>query len=197
MNAVIYNPLEDYEKKLRNLHIEKTNRHLEDLVRQSGVDIEQNRKTVNLYNQYRENLVKMKKKLTWLKVLRVLMCITLVLIPLVILKTTPKIKSLKVEIEEADKKAEELLSEAYRQMQSLNNLFTDRDALLLIEEVMPLLSFDERLSVKQEADMMINYDFCRFTLVFEGDDLIVDQIIVEIVVVYRNDSALRSRILIT
>ena len=159
MNAVIYNPLEDYEKKLRNLHIEKTNRHLEDLVRQSGVDIEQNRKTVNLYNQYRENLVKMKKKLTWLKVLRVLMCITLVLIPLVILKTTPKIKSLKVEIEEADKKAEELLSEAYRQMQSLNNLFTDRDALLLIEEVMPLLSFDERLSVKQEADMMINYDF--------------------------------------
>lgn len=161
MNAVIYNPLEDYEKRLKSLHIEKTSQYLDALVKQSGVDVEQNRKTVNLYNQYRENLVKMQKKLTWLKVLRVFMCITLVLIPLVILKTTPKIKSLKVEIEAADQKAEELLAEAYRQMQPLNNLFTDRDALDLIEGVMPLLSFDERLSVKQEADMMINYDFCE------------------------------------
>ena len=143
MNAVIYNPLEDYEKRLRTLHIEKTSQHLDALVKQSGVDVEQNRQTVNLYNQYKENLVKLKKKLTWLKVLRVFMCITLVLIPLVILKTTPRIKALKAEIEEADKKAEELLAEAHHQMLPLNNLFTDRDALNLIEAVMPLLSFDE------------------------------------------------------
>lgn len=162
MNAVIYNPLEDYEKRLRGLHIEKTNQHLDALVKQSGVDVEQNRQTVNLYNQYKENLVKLKKKLTWLKVLRVFMCITLVLIPLVILKTTPRIKALKAEIEEADKKAEELLAEAHHQMLPLNNLFTDRDALNLIEAVMPLLSFDDRLSVKQEVDMQLNYDYCEF-----------------------------------
>ena len=162
MNAVIYNPLEDYEKRLRTLHIEKTSQHLDALVKQSGVDVEQNRQTVNLYNQYKENLVKLKKKLTWLKVLRVFMCITLVLIPLVILKTTPRIKALKAEIEEADKKAEELLAEAHHQMLPLNNLFTDRDALNLIEAVMPLLSFDDRLSVKQEVDMQLNYDYCEF-----------------------------------
>ena len=159
MIAVLYNPLEEYEKRLRSLHIENATKHLEMLVKQSGVDIEKNRQTVALYCQYKENLVKLRRKLTWLKVLRVLMCITLVLIPLVILKTTPKIKALKEEIAEADKRAEELLAEAHNQMRPLNTLFTDRDALHLIESVMPLVSFDERLSVKQEADMRINYDF--------------------------------------
>ena len=162
MNAVIYDPLEDYENKLRTLHIEKTNQYLETLVNQSGVDIEQNRQTVKLYNELKENTVKLQKKLTWLKVLRVIMCITLVLIPLVILKTTPRIKALQKEITEADQKAEELLALAHSQMQPLNSLFTDRDSLNLIEAVMPLLSFEERLSVKQQADMQINYDFCEF-----------------------------------
>ena len=88
------------------------------------------------------------------------MCITLVMIPLVLLKTTPRIKALQAEITEADKRAEALLAEAYRQMQPLNSLFTDRDGLNLIEAVMPLVKFAERLTVNQEADMQINYDYC-------------------------------------
>lgn len=162
MNAVIYDPLEDYEKKLRGLHAEKTNSHLDKLVKESGVDIEQNRETVRQYNVYKENIVKLRRKLNWRRFFRVLMCITLVLIPLVILKMTPKIRALREEIAEADKRAEELLAEAHNQMRPLNNLFTDRDALNLVEAVMPLITFDERLSVKQEADMKINYDFCEY-----------------------------------
>ena len=161
MQTVIYEPLEDYENRLKSLHEEKTKAYLEALVKQSGVDVEQNRETVRQYNAYQENLVKLKRKLNWRKVFRVLMCITVVLIPVVILKTTPKIKALRTEIAEADKRSEELLAEAHNQMLPLNNLFTDRDGLNLIEAVMPLLSFDERLSVKQEADMKINYDFCE------------------------------------
>ena len=161
MDSVIYNPLESYEKKLKALHAENTNAYFEKLVQQSGVDVEKNRETVRLYYQYVDNLKKLKKKLNWLRFFRVIMCITILLIPLVILKITPTIKKRKAEIAEADKKAEELLAEANNQMLPLNRLFTDRDALQLIESVIPLIDFDQRLSVKQEADMKINYDFCE------------------------------------
>ena len=162
MNSVIYNPLEEYESKYKNTHFEKTNQFFDNLVQQSGIDIEKNRGTVRLYNEYKDNLAKLKKKLFWMKVLRVIMCITLLLIPVVILKITPKIKELRQEIEEADTKADELLSEAYIQMRPLNALFTDRDAIDIIESTVPMLHFDKCFSVKQEADMRINYDFCEF-----------------------------------
>lgn len=160
MNTVIYDPLEEYEKKYKNLHHENTSQFFRELVQQSGVDIEQNRETVRLYNQYKENLAKLKKKRNWLRFLRVIMCITVLLIPLVILKTTPKVRQLRKEIEEADQKADELLEKAHGQMLPLNKLFTDSDALTLIESTIPLMSFDSCFSVEQETDMKINYDFC-------------------------------------
>lgn len=162
MDSVIYNPLEEFEGKYKNIHSDYTNKFFEELVKQSGVNIEQNRETVRMYNEYKENLSKLKKKLNWLRFFRVLMCITVVLIPVVIIKITPKIKGLRIEIEEADRRAEELLAEANNQMLPLNKLFTDRDALNIIESVIPLISFDKCLSVKQEADMKINYDFSEY-----------------------------------
>lgn len=162
MNAVIYDPLEEFEKKHRQTHAENTDRFFEELVRKSGVDIEQNRETVRQYYAYKENLAKLKKKLNWLRFLRVLMCITLLLIPLVILKTTPKIRTLREEIAEADQRAEELLAQAHEQMRPLNSLFTDRDALDLIEKTVPLMTFHKCFSVRQEADMKINYDFTEY-----------------------------------
>ncbi|MBE6976661.1 MAG: hypothetical protein E7439_05650 [Ruminococcaceae bacterium] len=162
MQSVIYDPLEEYEGKLREQHRANTTGFFEKLVTQSGVDVEQNRETVKQYHTYKENLKKLRKKLNLLRFLRVLMCITIILIPLVILKTTPKIKALRSEIQEADKKAEELLAEARRQMLPLNSLFTDRDALNIIEKTIPLLSFDNCFSVKQEEDMKQNYDFSGY-----------------------------------
>ena len=160
MNSVIYNPLEEWETKYKQLHSEKVNKFFDDLVEKSGVNIAKNRETVSQYNNYKENLGKLKKKLNWLRFLRVLMCITLILIPLVIWKTTPRIKELRSEIEAADKKASELLQEAHNQMQPLNALFTDKDAINIVQDTIPLLSFEPCFSVKQEADMRINYDFC-------------------------------------
>ena len=162
MNPIIYNPLEEYEKKLKDAHSNGANAFFEILVKQSNVNIEENRKTVEQYNTYKENLVKLKKKLNFWRVLRVLMCISVVLIPLVILKTTPKIQSLREEIDQADKKAEELLVQAYDQMLPLNSLFTDRDALNLIHDAVPLLSFDPCFAVEKETDMKINYDFSAY-----------------------------------
>lgn len=159
MNDLIYNPLEEYEKKLKEAHLNETTAFFDRLVKQSKINIEENRKTVDRYDTYKENLLMLKKKLNRRRALRVLMCISVVLIPVVILKTTPKIRALREETEQANSKADELLKQAYNQMLPLNSLFTDRDALNIIHTVVPLMSFDDYFSAEREADLKLNYDF--------------------------------------
>ena len=101
--------MEEFDGKFKNLHLDNTKKYFEELVEQSGVNVEENRKTVKEYNELKDNLSKIKKKLNLWRFLRVLMIITLVLIPLVIIKITPKIRSLRSEIEQVDKKIQELL----------------------------------------------------------------------------------------
>ncbi|MBO5415360.1 MAG: hypothetical protein J6A83_01865 [Clostridia bacterium] len=156
---MIYNPLEEYENKFKDLHLAKATEFFENLVKLSGVNPEENRKTVRQHNEYKDNLKKFKKKLNLWRFLRVLMIITLVLIPLVILKITPKIKALREDINLSEQKAAELLASAHRQMAPLNRLFTDRDALKIIESTIPMLTFAPYFSTEQEANMVMNYDF--------------------------------------
>ena len=156
---MIYNPLEEYQKKLKELHLKHTNDFLEELVRRSSVNIEENKKTVTEYNECLQGSAKLKKKLNWLRFLRVILCILILTIPLVIMKVTPNIKALREEIENIDAKAARLLELAKEQMEPLNSLFTDRDCIGLIEKTVPDFAFDLYLDVKQEKDMMANYDF--------------------------------------
>lgn len=159
MNSVIYSPLEDYEKRLRELHLKNATDFFETLVKKSGIDIEENRQTVKEYHGLLQSTGKLRRKLNLFRFLRVLMCITLILIPLVIWKMTPKIRALREEIENADRKAEELLAKAEAQMLPLNRLFGDRDALALIEKTVPLISFYKTFTAAKEEDMRQNYDF--------------------------------------
>ena len=159
MNSMIYNPQEEYDNKFRALHRDNTNKFFEAQVQRSGVSIDENRRTVEQYHALVASLQKLKKKLFWWKFLRVILCITLILIPLVILKITPKIRTLRSEIEQIGKKSEELLALAYSQMEPLNALFTDRDALQIMESTVPMLSFAPCFSVEQEQNMRVNYDF--------------------------------------
>ena len=62
MNSVIYNPLEEFDSKYRDMHSENTNKFFDELVKRSGIDIELNRETVRQYNEYKENLARIKKK---------------------------------------------------------------------------------------------------------------------------------------
>lgn len=159
MDSAIFNPQEEFETKYRDLHLENTRAFFGDLVEKSGIDIELNRETVRKYNDYKENLSKLTKKLNWWRFLRVIMCITLILIPLVIIKVTPKIRAMREEIATAEETAARLLQDAHEQMAPLNALFTDRDALNLIEKTLPRISFDTKFTPEQETDMKINYDF--------------------------------------
>lgn len=158
---MIYNPQEEFDSKLKNLHAAHTKSFFEELVKQSGVDPSENRRTVKEHSAQSAILRKSKRKLFWLKVLRVILCITIVLIPLVIFVLNPKIKALRAEVDATAKKTEELLARAWRQMQPLNELFTDDDALRIIEKTVPQLSFAPCFSAEQESDMRTNYDFCE------------------------------------
>ena len=171
MNSPIFNPLEEYEGKIKDVHSEKTKAFFENLVNISKVNAEENRITVAKYNEYKENMLKLKKKLNLWRFLRVLMCISLILIPLVIIKITPKIRAMREEISKADKKAEELLALANKQMQALNSLFSEKDALELIHETIPILSFDPCFSAEKEADMKNNYDF---SAIGDGEESSID-----------------------
>ncbi len=159
LNGVIYEPLSEFLSKYKLLHSQKTKAFFDGLVEKSGVNIDENRQTVKKYNELTENLKKLKRKYNLLRFLRVLMIITLVLIPLVILKTTPKIKQLREEIANAEKTAAQLLELAQKQMAPLNSLFTSRDCIELVQDTVPLLTFEKRFDVKQEEDMKLNYDF--------------------------------------
>ena len=159
MSEMIYNPLEEYNAKFKDLHAENTKKFFERLVEQSGVNVENNRATVKKYHELVENTAKLNRKKGLWCFFRVLMCITLILIPLVIWKITPIIRALRAEISEADKKAEALMNDANAQMAPLNALFTSRDALEIIESTIPSVSFAPDFSVEQEANMITNFDF--------------------------------------
>ena len=74
-------------------------------------------------------------------------------------KVNPVIKdSEKVRQEHIDV-AKELENEGWAQMQNLNNLFTDEDAIKLIEKTLPDFSFDKSFSVEQEKLFIEKYDF--------------------------------------
>lgn len=161
METIIYNPLEEYEKSFKSKHLTKTNEFFDALVKKSGINANENRETVKQYNVYKENIKKLKTKRNWLRFFRVIMIITIILIPIVIWKVTPKIRKLKEEIEHALDKAEELLKKAYEQMAPLNALFTERDCLELIENTVSLMKFEKYFTAEHELDMTTNYDFLQ------------------------------------
>ena len=160
MDSMIYNPSEDFDNKYKALHKDETSSFFDELVKKSGVDIEANRKTVAEYEACESTEKKLKRKINLWRFLRVLMIITIVLIPLVIWKITPMIRAMREEFTRTDDRSNELLAQAQRQMAPLNSLFSDTDALRIIEKTIPLISFAPCFSAVQEENMRTNFDFC-------------------------------------
>ena len=159
MNSMIYNPQEEFDTKFKSIHLDNTQKYFQKLVDSSGIDISANRKTVKEYNDLKNNLSQIKRRLNLWRFLRVLMIITLILIPFVLCKINPKIKALKNDVQQVDKNIKDLLELAYIQVSPLNSLFSDCDALKIIELTIPMISFAPYFSAQQEANMNINYDF--------------------------------------
>lgn len=185
MNAMVFSPLEDYEKNLKQAHLEHTQQRFDQLAIQSGISIEENRATVQAYDTQKARADQLQAKVTQLKTLRgFLICfiillgigavwgftsipllgvaclaVAIALLLLLLLNVNPKIRNQGKILEEELAKARKLLEEAQAQMEPLNALLETEDGLLLLEQTLPLLKFSPSFSFAQEKDMLQNYDF--------------------------------------
>ena len=62
MSDVIFEPLTEYENRLKQLHLDKTTARFDHYTRQSGVNIEENRATVKQYDRCMYSLKKLRRK---------------------------------------------------------------------------------------------------------------------------------------
>ena len=184
MQSLNYDPLDYYNKKIKDEHNSAVVRYFDRLTSESKIDIEANRKTVKKYDAEIDAARKQGKRGTLYKVLRVLLIILGAvavvfflaglddhfLIPLisgvtalasfliVFLKINKLIKHISEIIGKHNQKAEEYLREAKAQMAPLNSLFDDEDTFKLLKSTLPDLDFSKHLTQAQEDDMMLNFD---------------------------------------
>lgn len=78
---------------------------------------------------------------------------------LMVKKVNPVIKDTNKVRDEHLAEAKRLEDEGWAQMMNLNNLFSDYDAVRLIEKTLPDFSFDKNFSVQQERLFAEKYDF--------------------------------------
>ena len=148
----------------------------EELVKQSGIDREANKKTAEAYRKQKDEAGGLSKKLSGKKALRVLLWVLFALgiivgiygitipnalviaIPLIVAAGAvvlifavlkKQIKALKEELATAEQKAADLLAEANRQMAPLLALFDSGMTSDLIQKTVPKLVIDPRFEMKR------------------------------------------------
>lgn len=186
MDQMIFNPLEDYEKTLKDAHAANAENFWQELVARSGVSPEENRTTVEKYNAQQKTADDVKKKSGLFKTLRILSIIGMVAAVLVavamfvnsmilpgillvlagaglllvwLLVLNPRIKNLDQIHAEEQAKADALLATCWQQMAPLNALFGSWDGISLLEKTIPKFDFQPSFSQEQEKDMLENYNF--------------------------------------
>ena len=180
MNDLLLEPLKYYEREGREKHKQNVSDFFEDLKIRSGVDIAQNKKTVENYNAMLRQIEKSEKKLFWKKFWRVMLFIlagvglgvtiggiatsspalipvgvVLTALPLVLIFTrlNKMIKQFSELLKREKAEAQSILDTAWQQMAALNALFGDRDAIDLIEKTLPELDFDDCYRFEREREL--------------------------------------------
>ncbi len=181
----LYDPLKYYEDQGRQEHEQNTLDYFEDLVKKSGIDVEENRQTVREYDEENKKISEIGKKISRYKTLRVFLIIGMVLGTILLVsgfsgnawlivigvllaaacttflfwKVNPIIKDASSIKEKYEARAAELLAEAEAQMAPLNVLFDERDTYNLIEKTIPEMSFEEYFTNEQRALFINKYDY--------------------------------------
>ncbi len=186
MREFLMEPLKYYESRGKAEHTANAEAYFGELLKRSGVNVEQNRASVKRYHQKKEQVEQQKKKIGRYKTFRVLFILLAIFgglaaiygiasiwwwIPIgvaaiagsllaVFLWINPAIKSLDKVLAGYEKEAELLLAECQAQMVPLNALFDSTDTLRLIEKTMPEIVFEPAYSKKQEELFKSQNDFC-------------------------------------
>ena len=186
MDNLIFHPLEEYEKSLKQAHSTHTAAFFKELEEKAKVQVEENRATVAKYNAQQEKANAVQKKAGALKGLRIAAIVVAVLLILVSillfvmeeillgaillalaaalfvvtrLVLRPRIKNLDQLFDQESAAAEQLLQTCWKQMAPLNDLFDAWDGIRLVEKTIPRFSFQPNFSVQQEQDMVDHYNF--------------------------------------
>ncbi|MBQ5800970.1 MAG: hypothetical protein IIW20_03700 [Clostridia bacterium] len=186
MSDLLYEPLKYYESEGRHKHEKNVDDFFSELHLRSGVNAEENRKTVAEYRQKKEKADKLQSKLTGKKTVRVLLFIlaaislivaiagianasalpiifgillTAASLLFIFLKLNKTIKHFSELLLKKQAEADELLSLAYEQMEPLNSLFGEKDTVRLVEKTIPELNFDEFFSYQRETEMRELYGY--------------------------------------
>ena len=189
MDQMIFNPLEDYEKRLKDAHAANAENFWQELVARSGVSPEENRVAVEKYNAQQKIADEANKKAGLFKALRVLAIIGMVvaviaavamfansmvlpgillvltgvgLLLLWLLVLNPRIKNLDQLHAQEQEKADALLNICWQQMAPLNALFGSWDGITLLEKTIPKFDFLPSFSQEQEKDMRENFNFSDY-----------------------------------
>jgi hypothetical protein len=192
-----FQPLDEYEKIYKELHQKNVSGFFEKLVAESGINEEENRKTVSVIHKLQSELDvenKSLRKAYFRQILLIFLVVVCVLgfigsimvlsgwanefiaqndldfgvlnkisllvfilavsfagwsIFVIVKKIAPKIKELKANIANLDKRLQPIIEQAWQQMIPLNSLFEQRMSSRLMEETYPLIQLDDYFDIKR------------------------------------------------
>ena len=190
-NDLLLEPIKFFEGGGREKHQANSNEYFDDLVKRSGMNVEENRETVRKYNAQLEVIANLDKKISKYKLVRGLLIFSIIVGVILMIsginsgfenagsvlsllvgvamigtagyfifaKVNKIIKNFDEVKSEEERKAQELLNEAYSQMASLNALFDDNDTHKVIEKTIPEFSFSKNFSLQLAREFAEKNDF--------------------------------------
>lgn len=191
---VIYEPLKEYDKVLRDMHNKNVETYYEELVKKSDVNVEENKNTVKEIKKLEEELKKIEGKHTsWrnFKIFSIVIAIIMIAVSiylfysgtlakiligvalilaaiglflLVFLKINPTIKNLTSIRDGLNKQIREKYRIAWDQMEALNKLFKVDMAPELFHKTLPLINLDQTFDSRR-----LEYLVKKFGLDIEDD----------------------------
>lgn len=192
MDSLLLEPLKYYNQILKNRHKENLEEHFEELVRKSGIDVEQNRQTVKKYDAEMEKVNRERNRLRlWNALFITLIIVGIVGIILVLVSFTeemqseamlyagigaaaggfliaffvvrPKKKNSKKIKDKLLAAANEVKAQALREMAPLNAIFDGEDTLTIFEKSLPAIKFNKGYSNELERELVERFDYIDLT----------------------------------
>ncbi len=181
--ALHYDPLDFYKDELMPSHKQNVEEYFNALTMQSGINVEENRKTVSEHEAKLKSIDGLKTGLFWLKFLRIALFIIAALsvilsisaispfigVPLaaaslllVFLWLNKKIKGYDERLAKENKAAAALYEQALSQMKPLNELFSEDATLSLFEKTHPSFRFEKSFSEDMSQNLRTNYDMPKY-----------------------------------
>ncbi len=189
MDNLILEPLKFYDEVGKEKNALLAKNHFESLLSKSGINVEENRKTAQLYRKQEHVAEITGKKSKQYKVLRgflialsiiafiigfvgfsfsgliqilcpsVGLTLGIVILLVIFLKLNKIIKNIDKIYLLQKEKANETLKLCYGQVARLNSMFTENDVLDIIEKTVPDLKFDNHYAVKLQNEFKNDFGF--------------------------------------